>query len=162
MTFIHNAEKRLLGSTLGLAAAVGAASPILLLFGAVTAHADVSITNFQSPSGNISCSLSSLAPGSYGPGGSTVQCDVGDRTWAAPDCPQNRPAVFMLGTSSAAPTVTCHTVGTLLVPGVPSLDYGQTRSSGPITCDSEPSAMTCTNTSTGHFFRVSRESYQVG
>ncbi len=67
----------------------------------------------------------------------------------------------MLG-SGKGPTVNCHTVGTLLVPGIPNLDYGQTRSAGVITCDSEPSGMTCTNTTTGHFFTVSRESYQLG
>jgi hypothetical protein len=33
---------------------------------------------------------------------------------------------------------------------------------GAITCDSEPSGVTCTNSSTGHFFRVSRESYELG
>ena len=33
---------------------------------------------------------------------------------------------------------------------------------GKITCDSEPSGVTCTDTSTGHFFRVSGESYQLG
>ncbi len=31
-----------------------------------------------------------------------------------------------------------------------------------ITCDSEPSGMTCTDSGTGHFFRVSRDSYQLG
>ena len=45
---------------------------------------------------------------------------------------------------------------------LPTLDYGQTRCLGPITCDSEPTGMTCTDTSTGHFLRVSRESYQLG
>ena len=33
---------------------------------------------------------------------------------------------------------------------------------GTMTCDSETSGVTCTDTSTGHFFRVSRESYQLG
>jgi hypothetical protein len=36
------------------------------------------------------------------------------------------------------------------------------QSVGVITCDSEPAGMTCTDSSTGHFFRVSRESYQLG
>jgi serine/threonine-protein kinase len=36
------------------------------------------------------------------------------------------------------------------------LDYGQTRSVGAITCDSEPSGMACTDSSTGHYFRRSR------
>jgi hypothetical protein len=44
----------------------------------------------------------------------------------------------------------------------PTVDYGQTRSVGPITCDSETSGMTCTDNTTGHFFRVSRDSYQLG
>jgi hypothetical protein len=52
--------------------------------------------------------------------------------------------------------------GSLVDPGVQTLDYGQTRSVGTITCDSETSGMTCTDTSTGHFLRVSRESYQLG
>jgi hypothetical protein len=45
----------------------------------------------------------------------------------------------------------------------PTLDYGQkTRSLGAISCDSEQSGVTCTDTSTGHFFQVSSDSYQVG
>jgi hypothetical protein len=42
------------------------------------------------------------------------------------------------------------------------LGYGQTRSLGAITCDSETSGITCTDTSSGQFFRVSRDSYQLG
>jgi hypothetical protein len=42
------------------------------------------------------------------------------------------------------------------------LAYGQTHTVDTITCDSEPSGVTCTDTSTGHFFRVSGESYQLG
>jgi hypothetical protein len=45
---------------------------------------------------------------------------------------------------------------------MPTLEYGQTRSAGTITCDSEPSGMTCTDSTAGHFFRVSGESYQLG
>ncbi len=47
-------------------------------------------------------------------------------------------------------------------PGLKTLDYGQTYSQGAITCDSEVSGVTCTDTSTGHFFRVSRETYELG
>ena len=46
--------------------------------------------------------------------------------------------------------------------GQPTLAYGQTQSAGSITCDSEPSGATCTDASTGHFFWVSHDSYQVG
>jgi hypothetical protein len=43
-----------------------------------------------------------------------------------------------------------------------ALDYGQTRSIGVMTCDSEPSGVTCTDNSSGYYFRVSHESYQLG
>ena len=44
----------------------------------------------------------------------------------------------------------------------PVIDYGQARSVGTITCDVEPSGVTCTDISTGHFLRLSRDSYQLG
>ena len=42
------------------------------------------------------------------------------------------------------------------------LAYGQTHTVDTITCGSEPPGVTCTDTGTGHFFRVSDESYQLG
>jgi hypothetical protein len=47
-------------------------------------------------------------------------------------------------------------------PSSQKLDYGQTYSRGAMTCESEPSGVTCTDTVTGHFFRISRESYELG
>jgi hypothetical protein len=44
----------------------------------------------------------------------------------------------------------------------PTLNYGQTHTVGAITCDSEPAGVTCTDSSTRHFFFDSRESYQLG
>jgi hypothetical protein len=44
----------------------------------------------------------------------------------------------------------------------PVLDYGQVRSLGAITCESERDGVTCTDTGSGHFFRLSQESYDVG
>jgi hypothetical protein len=44
----------------------------------------------------------------------------------------------------------------------PTLEYGQSRSLGAITCESQPSGMTCTDIDSGHFFRVSRDSYELG
>ncbi|OBA59392.1 hypothetical protein A5647_17145 [Mycobacterium sp. 1100029.7] len=43
-----------------------------------------------------------------------------------------------------------------------TLEFGQTHSIGTTTCDSEPDGVTCTDSSTGHFFRLSRDSYQLG
>ena len=44
----------------------------------------------------------------------------------------------------------------------PTPDYGQTHTVDTMTSDSEPSGVTGTDSSTGHFFRVLRDSYQLG
>ena len=43
-----------------------------------------------------------------------------------------------------------------------TLAYGQARSFGSITCESQPAGVTCTDSATGHYFRVSRDSYELG
>jgi hypothetical protein len=54
----------------------------------------------------------------------------------------------------------CHT-DSALNQNVPTLNYGDTHTMGAITCDSEPAGITCTDTSTGHFFRLSRDSNEL-
>jgi hypothetical protein len=44
----------------------------------------------------------------------------------------------------------------------PALAYGSAQTLGPITCDSAATAVTCTDTGSGHFFLVSRDRYEVG
>lgn len=114
---------------------------------------------FQSPGGNIACNL--------GPGTSSVAgvaCDIGDHTYTPPptpaDCHLGWGDRFSLQQGNAA-MMNCHG-DTLRVPGLATLDYGQTRTVGSITCDSESAGMTCTDSSTGHYFRVSSGSYQMG
>ncbi|MUL63877.1 hypothetical protein BOO86_05320 [Mycobacterium sp. CBMA 234] len=150
-------------STLG--AAVALVTPAVLIGGAATAHADTVDQNFQSPSGNIACSLTFVPPGpSVGSGGNAVQCDVGDHTWPAPqprtNCLDTGGDTVILR-AGGGPVLACHR-GSLVPSSWPALEYGQTRSAGTITCDSETSGMTCTDSSTGHFFRMSRDSYEVG
>jgi uncharacterized protein DUF6636 len=119
-----------------------------------TARSDDSY-DFQSPSGNIGCSLHT--------GG--VSCEVVDYTWFIPRPPDyqmgGRGNVFVLERGSAPVAGVWHS-DHQFPDGSPTLDYGQSRTAGTITCDSENAGMTCTDSSTGHFFRVSRESYQVG
>lgn len=139
-----------------------------------TAHADESDNTFYSPSGNILCSVGIPSSGSRFSGKAIVYCDIRDYTWTASDCGSGGPAdTFKLRQGEQA-SVMCdptrdsrtkqHLPGTadLFPPGLPTLDYGQTRSAGPITCDSEPAGVTCTDSTTGHFFRVSRDSYELG
>jgi hypothetical protein len=118
-----------------------------------TAHADTN--NFQSPSGNIYCTLDS----------SGAACDISDYTYQPPPPPEcgkhiswgNR---FTLVPGKAG-AIECHG-DTLRVPGEATLNYGQTISAGTITCASEQSGMKCTDSSSGHYFRVSRASYNLG
>ena len=145
-------------TTIAAASMISAAAMIGL---AATAHADTS-GSFQSASGNIGCGM---RLGSGGKGG--VTCAVRDHTWVivapVPKCPAGYGDwEFDLDQGNEpGPSYSC-AVGTIIYPGQQTLDYGQTRTAGTITCDSEPTGVTCTDTSTGHFFRVSRESYQLG
>jgi hypothetical protein len=118
-----------------------------------TAHADSQ--NFQSPSGNIFCVMDN--------GG--VACDIAEHTYQPPPPPEcgkhlawgNR---FSLEPGQPA-EMRCHG-DTLQVPGEQTLNYGQTISSGTLTCESEPSDMTCTDSATGHYFRASKDSFNLG
>lgn len=128
---------------------------------AATAHADV-LASFQSPSGDVGCSM---RIGSDGKGG--VTCEVGGHTWVivapTPNCGSaSGDWEFDLDQGNPPGRGYSCAARSLVYPGVQTLDYGQTRSAGAITCDSEPTSMTCTDTGTGHFFRVSRDSYQLG
>jgi hypothetical protein len=129
---------------------------------ASTAHADTH-DEFQSPNGNIGCDLRT---GDDGTG--IADCEIRDHTWVIPlpipKCPNSGSGVWGWGLyqgKAPTPGFSCvaHTLGQ---PGLQTVDYGQTRSAGAITCDSEPSGVTCTDTSTGHFFRVARDSYELG
>jgi hypothetical protein len=141
-----------------------AAAPAVLLFGAATAHADATYW-IKSPSGNIGCVLSVTN------GLGSAVCDAADHTWAAPplpaDCPHPHDPVFYLHQrvdNTGRPDIDqCHAGNTpVYASNLQTLDYGQTQSAGAITCDSEPLGITCTDTGTGHFFRISRDSYQLG
>jgi hypothetical protein len=94
----------------------------------------------------------------------SVYCEITVRpVWVAPPQPPDCALVwgsrFVLERGKAANFACYHQ-------NLPApqqvLDYGQRRSVGTLVCDSEPSGMTCTDTSTGNFFRASRESYQLG
>jgi hypothetical protein len=113
--------------------------------------------SFRSPSGNINCTLST-------PGGeNAARCVVVDHTWTAPppppDCHLNSGDRFYL-TQGGAAVVGCYAQEFPVAES--TLGYGQSRSFGSITCDSEYTGMACTDSSTGHYFRVSRDTYELG
>lgn len=141
---------------LGAVAAVYAAAA---LGSAATAHADDPGDRFRSPSGNIRCALyaKQTDPGAF------AYCVAQEHSWASPlppsYCPGGRPAEALVLNQGNPPAVTCHPAP----PSAPTtLGYGQTRSVAAISCASEPVGVTCTDSSTGHYFRISRDSYQLG
>ena len=99
--------------------------------------------------------------------GSAV-CKLQDHTWVAPppaggDCEYSGHDLKL--SQGHVPCAGVWPSQIFLMPyydKVPTLSYGQTHTVGTITCDSEPPGVACTDSSTGHFFRVSRESYQLG
>lgn len=151
MTMTHLSAQRQSARALTLIAITAVA---LTMGPTATAQADDSDA-FRSPSGNIGCKM--------GTGG--VMCEIKDYTWLIPRPPDytmggkgNRFLLDRGGTPIAGEWHSDHE----FPDGAPTLGYGQSRALGSITCDSEPSGMTCTDSSTGHFFRVSRDSYQLG
>ncbi|MCV7075985.1 DUF6636 domain-containing protein [Mycobacterium szulgai] len=127
------------------------------------AHADDEI-DFRSPSGDILCSMTRghdiNDQARYGKG--AVACQVLNHTYPQPpleDCPVAGREYDL--DQGSRPSLGCQG-GVIVDPPPPTLDYGQTRSVGTITCDVEPSGVTCTDSSTGHFLRLSRDSYQLG
>lgn len=123
-----------------------------------TAHAD-DAGAFQSPSGNVNCLIGTFVGGDDS---NFVYCDVANRIWGAPPRPPDCVLVWgnrlRLEAGKSAEFGCYHQD---LPAPESTLDYGHKRSVGSITCDSEVSGMTCTDSSTRHFFRISRESYQI-
>lgn len=146
--------------------AAAAALPLAAIANACGGGGEITQNHdFSTPSGNIACNIYA--------DGSGVSCEVREHTWVMPastDGPYGRPCDFSFGglefyVSNGMPgKLGCYEgVSTFDGPNIgKTLDYGQTISYGTIACDSEASGVTCTDTSTGHFFRVSRENYELG
>ncbi|CRZ18410.1 DUF6636 domain-containing protein [Mycolicibacterium neworleansense] len=143
-----------------LVAFVAVASVGLALPG--TAHAGPAGTKFVTPSGNIWCLLSTGADGTDATNG--VVCEIREHHYAPPpkpaDCHLNWGDRISLK-RGGAPVVHCHG-DTIFEPGVPTLPYGQARSAGSIKCESQPSGVTCTDSDSGQFFRLSRQTLELG
>ena len=150
-------RRKLVVSTFGVAVAAAAATVGF----ATPAHA-VDNIEFQSPSGNITCVMLFFG------GKNTANCQIHDFSYQiSQDCPASMGADWHQGDNwhldegnPNPPYTSCHNGVNTLNPT--TLDYGQTRSLGALICTSEPSGVRCTDNSTGHFFTLSRESYQLG
>ena len=131
---------------------------------AANSHANVFSQQFQSPSGDISCNLVNSPPlDQHSLGKNFVQCDIANHSWAAPQPPpqgrDDATSTFVLIRGKAP--IVGYRPETFAAVG-PTLDGAQAPYAGAITCSSEQAAVKCTDVSTGHFFRVSQESYELG
>jgi hypothetical protein len=141
-------------SAIVVAATVGSAG---------NAHANPFSVQFQSPSGDITCSMVSSPPGdTHSFAKNFAQCDIVNQSWVPPQPPPaGRPdatvtAVLMRGQLP----VVGYSPGALAA--TEPVNYDQPVTAGAITCDADESAVRCTDASTGHFFRISHESYALG
>jgi hypothetical protein len=161
---------------------------VCVIFGrADVAYADTEY-HFQSPSGNIACMLADVLNGGvecdiadyiYAVPARPANCPLnfGDRFALSPGEAPLFPHPSCTGWSDRSrPDPLCGNHvrtrqglaalfphgDTVRVPGgMQTLNYGQTMSLGPISCNSEPAVMTCTDARTRHYFRVARDSYEL-
>lgn len=112
---------------------------------------------FQSPSGNIRCTMFTSAEGN-----DSVNCAAASHDWLAPqpaNCGANWGDRIDLEAGSPA-RFGCY--GQDMPPVTHTLQYGQIQTHGSVSCSSETVGMMCIDTNTGHYFRVSRENYALG
>jgi hypothetical protein len=161
--------RRLSGLTRNGAGKIGMIAGVCTAIAAATigfapnSHANPFSAQFQSPSGDISCNLVNAPPSDrLGFGKNFVQCDIVNHSWAPPQPPPagraGATSTFVLMRGQAP--IVGYSPGTLAASD--PVSYDQPLSAGAITCSSEQSAVRCTDVSTGHFFRVSPESYELG
>lgn len=119
---------------------------------------------FLSPTGNIACTMDAgyavckvrehdwpvpatghcaqaSVPGTVGMPGADLQLGEGDKACLGSNLGQ----IFFDGQYAPA-----------------ALGYGQTHTVGALRCASEPAGVRCTDAGTGHFFLVSRQTYELG
>ncbi len=148
---------------IGMVGAVCTAIAAATIGSAGIARANPYAMQFQSPSGDITCKLVNYPPDDqHSFAKNFAQCDIVNQSWVPPQPPPP-------GRADATTTLVLWRGQLPIVgysPGALAASepvyYDQPVSGGAITCDAEQSAMKCTDASTGHFFRVSKESYELG
>jgi hypothetical protein len=111
---------------------------------------------FQNASQNISCNL--------GPG--SVVCEISNRNYTPPTpppaCAQHSAWGDRAYIDDGGPVqLDCHN-DTIHVQGEQVVNNGQTLSSGPFSCTADAASVKCTNSSSGHFFFLSPNTFQEG
>lgn len=141
---------------MALKSAVGA---LLLTLGHFVGLASNASANtawiFQSPTGNIACHMSETG----------AACDIGQYQYTPPARPSNCDHLWgdrvAFDHGGGPAFFGCHWASFL--GGLPTQGYGIPLTAGSITCIiDETVGVTCRDASTGHYFRLSQQSYDVG
>lgn len=112
---------------------------------------------FLSPSGNIICNLVTLD------GSTSAMCEIRTYTYTVPQAKPTNCGVgwgdrVKLEENAPFPTLSCHGDSAFgMAAGQPTLQYGQSRTVGTITCTSRTTGMTCKDAGTGRYFQLSRD-----
>jgi hypothetical protein len=111
------------------------------------------LTFFTTPTRNISCLLD----------GESARCEIASHTWTAPAKPADCQLDY--GNSLSVPATGAAAFGcvgdTVQDPSAQVLAYGATLDAGSVRCLSAEVGVTCTQTSGGHGFTVSRGAYRL-
>ena len=114
------------------------------------------LKQFQTPSHNIGCYMSTQRGGS-------VRCDIREHSWTAPPkpsyCDVDWGGGLQVG-SKRRGSIVC-AGDTVLDLGSQVLPYGVSSKAGPIVCDSSEAGVRCHNSRSGHGFFVSRQRYAL-
>ncbi|MET8148144.1 DUF6636 domain-containing protein [Actinoplanes sp. NPDC049668] len=145
-----------------------AAVVVALALGACTSHRDpspstpanaglgdapaLSTVDFLSPSGNIGCHVDKDG----------ARCDIVKRSWQPPPAPADCELDWAGGISvykAEKAAFTC--TGDTAMGAKETLKYGSAVRVGDFTCGSDPAAIRCENTASGHGFTLSVEQYSM-
>ncbi|GID98535.1 hypothetical protein Adi01nite_79470 [Amorphoplanes digitatis] len=112
----------------------------------------VTEAEFVSPSGNIGCRVDKDG----------ARCDIVKRSWQPPPAPADCELDWAGGVSvfkAEKAAFTC--AGDTMMGAKETLKYGSAVRAGDFTCGSDPKAIRCENTATGHGFTLSVQQYTL-
>jgi hypothetical protein len=121
---------------------------LAVVLGTLPAPAAAEAKLFQSPSGNIGCSITRTA----------VRCDIAQHTWPTPRKPRSCDVDYGGGVQvgrRGKGSFVC--AGDTALHQGPVLDYGKRIRRGRFRCRSRTDGVRCTNRRNGHGFFLSRD-----
>jgi hypothetical protein len=109
-------------------------------------------TGFLSPTGNVACAIDA----------DLARCDIIDHDWSPPPRPADCEFDYGQGISVAPgePAAFVCAGDTTFGPDE-VLPYGQSITSGPMSCESAEAGITCRDTQSGNGFTISLEAYRL-